>query len=205
MASDVIAQLQQSGVVERGYLGVHIQALTAEIAESLGLQDESGALVTEVVEDSPAQAAGIESGDVILEYDGRKVTTMRDLPKLVALTTRSEEVNIELWRNNGNHTVTVTIGSVDAETVASAGKDHADDLQLGLELAELDQAHIDKYGLSGATSGVVIVNVDPQSPAAQRGLREGDIIKRVGDTIVSNPDDVIEAIRQGKEKEKKSV
>lgn len=205
VASGVIAQLQQSGVVERGYLGVNIQALTAEIAESLGLQDESGALVTEVVDDSPASAAGIESGDVILEYDGRKVTTMRDLPKLVALTTRSEEVKIELWRNNGNHTVTVTIGSVDTEAVASAGKDHADDLQLGLELAELDQAHIEKYGLTGATSGVVIVNVDPQSPAAQRGLREGDIIKRVGDTMVSNPDDVIEAIRQGKEKEKKSV
>lgn len=205
VASDVIAQLQQTGVVERGYLGVQIQELTAEIAESLGLQDESGALVTEVFEDSPAWDAGIESGDVILEYDGKKVTTMRDLPKLVALTARRKEVDIELWRNNSNHSVKVTIGSIDTAAVASTGKDHPEDRQLGLGLAALDQTHIEKYGLDDTTSGVVIVDVDPQSPAAQRGLREGDVIKQVGAHKVSKPDDVIEAIRQSKEGEKESV
>ena len=205
VASNVIAQLQQTGVVERGYLGIQLQELTAEIAENLGLQDESGALVTEVVKDSPAWDAGIESGDVILEYDGKKVTTMRDLPKLVALTARSKEVGIGLWRNNSNHSVKVTIGSIDTAVVASTGKDHPEDRQLGLGLAALDQIHIKKYGLDDATSGVIIVDVDPQSPAAQRGLREGDVIKQVGVHKVSKPDDVIEAIRQSKEGKKESV
>ncbi len=205
VASDVVAQLQQTGIVERGYLGVQIQELTAEIAESLGLQDESGALVTEVVKDSPAWEAGIESGDVILEYDGKEVTTMRDLPKLVALTAHSKEVNIGLWRNNSNHSVKVTVGRLDTTAVASTGKDHPGDRQLGLGLAALDQTHIEKYGLDDTTSGVIIVDVDPQSPAAQRGLREGDVIKQVGAQKVSKPDDVIEAIRQSKEDEKESV
>ena len=205
VASDVIAQLQQTGVVERGYLGIQIQELTAEIAESLGLQDESGALVTEVVKGSPAWDAGIESGDVILEYDGKKVTTMRDLPKLVAMTARSREVYVGLWRSNSNHSVKVTVGSVDTAVVASAGKNYSEDRHLGLGLAALDQAHIEKYGLDDATSGVVIVDVDPQSPAAQRGLRVGDVIKQVGATRVSKPDDVIEAIRQAREGEKESV
>ncbi len=205
VASDVIAQLQQTGIVERGYLGVQIQKLTAEIAESLGLQDESGALVTEVVKDSPAWEAGIESGDVILEYDGKKVTTMRDLPKLVARSARNKEVNIGLWRNTSNHSVTVTVGRLDTATLASTQEGHAEDRQLGLGLAALDQAHVEKYGLEDADSGVVIVDVDPQSPAAQRGLREGDLIKQVGARKVSKPDDVLEAIRQSKEQEKESI
>ncbi len=205
VASDVIAQLQQTGVVERGYLGVQIQALTAEIAESLGLQDESGALVTEVVEDSPAWDAGIESGDVILEYDGKKVTTMRDLPKLVARTARSQQVEIGLWRNNSDHSVKVTVGSIDRAVVASSGEDRPEDRQLGLGLAALDRVQIEKYGLGDVDSGVVIVDIDPQSPAAQRGLREGDVIKQVGVHKVSKPDDVLEAIRKSKEDKKESV
>ncbi len=205
VASDVIAQLQQTGIVERGYLGVQIQELTAEIAESLGLQDESGALVTEVVEDSPAWEAGIESGDVILEYDGNKVTTMRELPKLVARTARSKEVNIKLWRNNSNQSVKVTVGRLDTGTLASAQQGRANERQLGLGLAALDQTHIEKYGLEDTDSGVVIVDIDPQSPAAQRGLREGDLIKQVGTQKVSKPDDVFTVIRQLKEEEKESV
>ncbi len=205
VASGVIAQLQQTGVVERGYLGVQIQELTAEIAESLGLEDESGALVTEVIKDSPAWSAGIESGDVILEYDGKKVTTMRDLPKMVALTARSKEVDIELWRNNSSQSVKVTVGSADTTVVASAGKANSDDHQLGLGLATLDRGHREKYGLDDTVSGVVIIDIDPQSAAAQRGLREGDVIRQVGAQKVSSPDEVIEAIRQSKEENRESV
>lgn len=205
MANNVIAQLQENGVVQRGYLGVYIQELTAEIAESLGLQDESGALVTEVIKNSPARAAGIEPGDVIRKYDGRKVATMRDLPRLVALTKENREVDIELWRNNHNHNIRVTIGMPDAPSVAGTREEHSKNLQLGLELAEANESHIEKYGLTEGTSGVIIVDVDPQSMAARRGLREGDIIRRIDRTDVSAPDDVVKAIKQSKEKEKKSI
>ena len=205
VASDVIAQLQQTGVVERGYLGVRIQELTAEIADSLGLQDESGALVTEVVEDSPASDAGIESGDVILEYDGKKVTTMRDLPKMVALTGSGKEVDIELWRDNRDVSVKVTVGSIDSEMIASAGQSRPEDRQLGLQLASLDQTHREKYGIDESASGVVIIDIDPQGPAARRGLQEGDVIKQVGAKKVSQPEEVIAAIKQSKKDDKESV
>ena len=205
LANNVIEQLHQNGVVQRGYLGVHIQALTAEIADSLGLSDDHGALVTEVMENSPAEAAGIEAGDVILKYNGKKVAKMRDLPKLVALTSTHEEVDIELWRNESTLTIQAAIGLNDSAELASGNVEEKDHAHLGLTLAEIDQHHSEKYSLDTQTVGVIIIDVDPQSSAAERGLREGDIIKRVDNSDVSEPDDVVQAIEKSKEKQKESV
>ncbi len=100
MASNVIAQLRDSGVVQRGFLGVQIQTVSEEISESLGLEKATGALVTQVNTDSPAEKAGLQAGDVILTYDGKEVRKMRDLPKLVARSKKETEVDIEIWRDD---------------------------------------------------------------------------------------------------------
>ena len=205
MADNVVAQLQENGTVQRGYLGVHIQSVTEEISDSLGLDDTTGALVSQVMEDSPAEKAGIESGDVILSYGGEKVAKMRDLPKLVALTARDTEVEIEIWRNDQNMTLRADISSNDEPQLASALTDDKLSSSLGLSLASMDSKKIEKYGFDENAVGVVIVDVAPNSSAAERGLREGDLIKRVGKTDVTSPDDVVNAIASSRESKKESV
>ncbi len=205
LVANVIAQLRENGTVQRGYLGVHIQSITEEIAESLGLDDASGALVTQVMEDSPADKAGVKSGDVILAYDGKKIAKMRDLPKLVALTTKDSEVDIELWRNDSTKTLRVAVGSNDELQIASVLGNGDSSLGFGLKLAKVDKDKVEKYGLDEDTVGVVIVDVAPNSSAEQRGLREGDVIKRVNKTVVVNPADVVKAIELSRENKKESV
>ena len=205
MANNVIGQLKESGSVQRGYLGVHIQSLDEDIAESLGLEDTSGALVTEVMKDSPALAAGLESGDVILKYDGKKVSKMRDLPKFVALTKNGNEVDVEIWRNNASKTIQVAVGTNDQPSLASREVDNESSSGLGLALAKVDSDQVAKYGLDEDTVGVVIVDVAPQSSAAEKGLRAGDIIKRVNTTNVNEPADVTSALESSKEAKKDSV
>ncbi|WP_424945987.1 Do family serine endopeptidase [Candidatus Spongiihabitans sp.] len=205
MVANVITQLRENGIVRRGYLGVHIQSITEEIAESLGLDDASGALVTQVIADSPAEKAGVKSGDVILVYDGTKITKMRDLPKLVALTTKDREVEIKLWRNDRAKTLRVAVGSNAEHQIASVLDGGDSSLGFGLKLAKVDKDKVEKYGLDEDTVGVVIVDVVPNSSAEQRGLREGDVIKRVDKTVVVNPADVAKAIELSQENKKGSV
>jgi serine protease Do len=205
MADNVITQLQENGTVQRGYLGVHIQSITEEIADSLGLDNTAGALVSQVMEDSPAEKAGIESGDVILSYGGKKLSKMRDLPKLVALTAKDTEVEIEIWRDDQNKTLHADIGSNDEPQLASALINDDMSPSLGLSLASLDSKKIEKYGLDENAVGVVIVDVAPNSSAAERGLREGDLITRVDKTEVTSPDDVVNAIASSRESKKDSV
>lgn len=204
MANNVIAQLQENGVVQRGFLGVHIQSVTDEIAHSLGLDDATGALVTQVMENSPAKSAGIESGDIILSYDGKAVEKMRDLPKLVALTNKDSEVEIELWRNQDNKTLRVAIGTNDESNLASTLPKKSSS-ELGLEFAKVDKDNMEHYGLDENTVGVIIVDVAPGSLAAERGIREGDVIKRVNQIDVTNPNDVAKVIESLKENKKDSV
>jgi len=191
--------------VQRGYLGVHIQGITQEIADSLGLEDSGGALVTQVVEDSPAERAGIEPGDIILSYDGNKVTKMRDLPKLVALTSKGSEVEIELWRNDRTETLRIGIGSNDEPQIAGISANPELPPGLGLTLSRVDKEEVEKYDLDENTVGVVIVNVTPESSAAERGLREGDVIKRVDKVDVINPEDVVKALEISRDNKKESV
>ena len=208
MAANVIAQLRDNGVVQRGFLGVHIQGVSEEISDSLGLAKAGGALVTRVVADSPASQAGIEAGDVILTYGGKEVGKMRDLPKLVALTDGETEVDLEIWRDERRQTVRVTIGSHKEETLAGGLPEAAAaSRQLGLSVGALDDENRKKYGIEADTGGVVVVAVEPDGAAAKRGLREGDLIKRVGKRRVNSPAemaDALDALRDD-DADKKSV
>ena len=205
IASNVISQLEQSGSVERGYLGVHIQALDTEIADNLGLENDNGALVTQVMEDSPAEKAGIEAGDVILSFDGKELERMRDLPKFVALTPKGKRVKVNVWRNENRKTIKVEIGGNETPKLARGEARDKEHKALGLRLQPANGKGLEKYDLDEDTVGVIIVAVEPESPAAKKGLREGDIIKRVNHSDVTAPGEVFDEIAASKAASKESV
>ncbi len=207
VAKPVIAQLKASGHVTRGWLGVNIQPVTPEIAEALGLPATKGVLVADVVADGPAAAAKLRSGDVITAVDGATVEQLRDLPRLIAAGTPGQPVRLTILRDGDSRAVSVTLGTMPGgEAVASApaaatpGQD-----TLGLALAPLDDAARRQLGLEAGERGVVVTAVDPRGPAAERGLRRGDLITRVGATDVASPHEVSGAIAAAREEARKSV
>ena len=205
MAKSVISQLADSGVVERGYLGVHIQALTAEIAESLGIENDDGALVTQIIEGSPADQAGLEAGDVIVSYDDKTLSKMRDLPRFVAMTSNGSKVKVKVWRNSSYKTINVSIAVNEEPRLASALPADKNPIPLGLKLASVDKEIRNNYDLDEQAAGVIIIHVEPDSSAAQKGLKPGDIIRRVNQSDVTVPVDVTDAIKQSRKDNKDSV
>ncbi len=205
MANNVIAQLQETGEVQRGFLGVHIQTVTPEIADALGLDDASGALVSQVMKDSPAESSGIESGDVILSFDGKRIEKMRDLPKLVALTQSDKQVEIKLWRNDKVKTIKVAVASNSDEKLAQRKDNQDAESEIGLALAEVNSEAAKRFNIDQETVGVIIVDVAPNSSAAERGLKPGDVIKRVDKSAVTSREQVIAALKSSRDNNKESV
>jgi len=212
VAQPVIRQLIETGEVKRGWLGVHIQAVTDEIAESLGLEESSGALVASVIEEGPAAKAGIKAGDVILEFDGRPVGEMRRLPRMVADTEVGREVDVVLWRDGKKQTVDVTIGALDeGEKVLAArsGNGSTEGSQsfdsLGLTVAELDDALREQFEIDEDSKGVVVTEVAADGPAAEKGVRPGDVIVEVSQQEVTSPADVAARIEEARDSGRRSV
>jgi len=199
IAKQVIAQIKDHGSVERGWLGVKIQTVTPEIARAVGLDAPKGALVSEVIPDSPAAKAGVRQGDIIVGYDGKTVANMRALPRLVAATTPNSTVEIELWRDGRTKRIQVAIAELKPQAVAAAetgnvqpGSAKSD--RLGATLSTLTDDIKAQLNLPPDTRGVVITALDPQGRAAEEGLRVGDVIERVGSTEVNTPADVLRAL-----------
>lgn len=213
MASDVIAQLRDHGVVQRGFLGVHIQTVSQEISDSIGLEKPIGALVTQVVPESPAAKAGLESGDVILTYDGKEVTKMRDLPKLVALTKDQTRVKVKIWRNDKPRILRVTISNKKEEEIETAAteeetpkrSERSEFAKLGLSVSKLTRGNREQYGIEAETNGVVITAVDSGSTAARRGLGEGDVITRIDNRQINSVTGMKTALKAARKAKKKSV
>jgi serine protease Do len=202
-AMSVIDQLRQFGETRRGWLGVRIKGITEDVAETLGLKENSGALISSVTPDSPAQKAGIEAGDVVVRFDGREVTTTRGLPRLVSQTPVGKTVDVEVLRKGERRTLKVTVARLieeDAATQKPGGENTPQSGRLiGLALAPLDDDLRKQYGLDAKTKGVVVTEVDPKSPAAKRGIKVGDVIVEAGQDAVASVADVaagIEKIRQ---------
>lgn len=199
-ATRVIAQLQEFGETRRGWLGVRIQEVTDDIAESLGMASASGALVAGVNEDGPAAEAKIEPGDVILEFDGRKVATMRELPRMVAETAIGTAVDVVVLRKGEKVTLKVTLGKL--EEASEEGTDSKESGQtedqaapeeteiLGMVLSELDDAARKEFAIEDDVTGVVVRKVNPGSSAEDKRVQAGDVIKEVAQEPVSTPDDV---------------
>ncbi len=185
---NVITQLREKGRVTRGWIGVQIQPVTPDIAESLGLKKAAGALVSEPQPNSPAAKAGIESGDVILTVDGNPVADARELARRIGTMAPGTSVKLGVFRQGQEKTLTLTLGTLPNERQASAQEDrHAvpDDMpKLGLTLAPGSKV----AGAEG--SGVVVTAVDPNGVAADHGFQVGDVILDVGGKSVTNPADV---------------
>jgi len=199
-AVKVIDQLKQYGETRRGWLGVHVQNVTDEIAGSLGLQQPAGALVASVSPDGPAAAAGVKPSDVILEFDGQKIQHMRDLPRAVVETTIGKDVPVELLRDGKTVDVTVKIGRLPEDEDTEQADEGDNSLQapqpeqenlLGLTIAPLTDELRSKYGIGDKIDGVIITDVKPDSPAAKKNVKPGDVIVEVTQEEVHQPQDVI--------------
>jgi len=206
IAEAVVTALLTEGRVERGWMGVNIQALTPELAESFGLDEPRGALVAGVLDDSPAERAGITVGDVIVGFDGTPIESMRELPRVVAAADAGSTVPVELLRDGERRTVELEVGRMPGEEqLARGGQQPAGEEGLGVELAVLDDAARARLGLAEDARGVLIAEVASGSPAAREGLRAGDVIVRVGSEPVRRPQQVIDAVRAARAADRRSV
>lgn len=214
LARSVIDQLREHGRARRGYLGVRIQAVTDELAETLGLDEAAGALVAELSDDGPAAAAGIEIGDVILRFDGRKIDEMRRLPRIVGDTPVGRSVLVEVWREGARKTIRVMLGELpEAEPRTAARpapapeKETAEVAALGLDLSALTPELRRRFDLDADADGVVVTEVAPGSPADEKRIRPGDIVRRIGpsQTEVAHPDEVAAAIEEARRTSARAV
>jgi serine protease Do len=214
IVSRVIAQLQEYGQTRRGWLGVRIQTVTDEIAESIGLDSARGALVSSVAADGPAEKGGIQAGDVVLKFDEKTVDSMRELPRIVAETDIGKSVPVEVWRDERSRTVSVMIGQLDEEVpvLASAGPsgdasepEEATIDDLGVSVTSITAEMRAQFSLPDDLRGVVITVVDPGSSAAAKSLRPGDVIVEVSQEEVSSPGQIVEKIRDARESNRSSV
>src|SRR5882724_6936000 len=196
LARPVIEQLQKNGRVERGWLGVRIQPITDEIAESLGLDKARGALVTDVDQNGPAAKAKLQAGDVILSFDGKAIERTRQLPRLVAETPADKTVKVTLWRDGKETAVDVKIGPLNPDKLAAAApaapppKDIATVDTAGMSLAKVTPELRRELELPEDAKGVVVVDVDEDGPAAKRGVQAGDVVAAIGRDAVTTPEQV---------------
>lgn len=187
LVKPVVEQLKEFGHTRRGWLGVKIQTVTEEIAESVGLKKDHGALVVEVTPDSPAAKAGIKSGDVILKFDGRDIESMRRLPRMVAETPIGKSVKVEVWREGDDRELTLVTGELkseaDSKPEKAAKKEPASKGESILGLT-----------LRVANGNVVVAGIEAGSAASERGIREDDKLLKVGDQDVKTLEDVRKGI-----------
>ena len=212
-AAPVIKSLIKHGQVRRGWLGVHIQAVTEEIAETLGLKEATGALVANVIPDGPAAKAKVQAGDVILTFNNRKVGKMRRLPRFVADTEVGKTVPIEIWRDNKKITLEAKIEELEDSSSEVAAKTPGSNKEtgektvkaLGLRLSSITASAKKKFSLDKEAKGVVVLKVDEEGPAAEKGIRPGDIIVEISQREVTGPADVEKMVAAAKKAGRKSV
>lgn len=183
MAKNIISQLKEKGKVTRGWLGVVVQPITPELAQSFGMEGKNGALVSEVIKDGPAEKAGMKAGDIVMEFDGKKINEMNDLPRIVASMPVGRKVPVRILRDGKQEEISVTIERLkddDGEGPATAAPD-----RLGMNVAELSGELAAKLGVT-ETKGVVVTEVKPGGLADEAGISTGDIIREVnGEKIAS--------------------
>src|SRR5229473_2035626 len=198
----VVAQLKETGAVTRGWIGVQVQPVTEDIANSLGLQKAEGALVDELQPDGPASKAGIKPGDVIQSVTGEEVKDARDLAKKIAGIEPGQTATLGVFRDGSDNTITLTVAKMPDRTVTDrrpSREHHGGAASLGLRLAPA--AAIAGEG----TRGVMVTDVDPDGPAAERGVHAGDVILDVAGKAVDNPLEVRDAVDQARSAGKQAV
>ena len=215
-AMAVIDQLRQFGETRRGWLGVKIQSVTEDIAESIGIKANTGALVSGVTADGPAAKAGLQPGDVITRFDGKEVTTTRNLPRLVSQTSVGKTVDLEVLRKGQKISLKVAIGRLqedqdDAKKKpgdgdgGSGGPKVTGNVVLGMTLSPADDALRTKHGIDARIKGLVVTEIDGKSKAAERGIKVGDVIAEAAQDPVASLDDLAKAIDKVRKSGRPSV
>ena len=211
IAKTVVAQLEEHGKVNRGWLGVQIQEVTPAIASSLGLQGEHGALVAVVTPDSPGAKAGLKQGDVILTFNGSEISRLHDLPRLVAETAPDTGAKMKIWRSGKTLELQATLGELpNNEQVASTtdGREQDESARadaLGMHLAPLSSQLRRELHTGKDVQGVVITRVDPASAAADVGLSEGDVVLAIDQQPVKTPQEAAAKLKEAAASPKKSA
>ncbi len=199
VAKDMLSQLKSKGKVVRGWLGVVIQKMTPEIAKSFGLKETEGALVADVMDQSPADKAGIKRGDVIISYDGRKIKDNETLPRLVAATEVGTKAKIVLVRDGKRKEVSVVIGELQEESLRASKKTEIEK-DLGLVVQDIT-AEIAKHLNLKDKKGVIVTDVIPGSPAQEADIRSGDVIREIGRKPVRSVAEFKELVKRSSIKE----
>lgn len=190
LAKSIITQLKETGKVTRGWLGVSLQMVTPELAQSFGLESEKGGLIAEVLPGSPAEKAGLQGGDIILEFDGHTINEMNQLPRIVAATPVGKKVKVLVQRDEKKITIPVTIEQMkegDEEDVVLTGD------RLGMKVTELPPERAQQMRVKG-DQGVVVTSVEPDSIADRAGILEGDLIREVNGTKIASVSDYGKAV-----------
>ncbi len=203
VAKTVVEQLKDNGKVARGWLGVQIQPVSQDIADSLGLKDAKGAIVDKAEKDSPAAAAGVKDGDVITSVNGEAVSDSHDLARKIAALGPKKEIELTIVRNGSPQTVKVQLGSAsdDHQAKADAPEQPSKDAMAKYGMALEPATAVEGSG----KTGVVVAEVDPDGVAAQKGIQTGDVILQVAGKAVSRPSEVAAALDTAKADGKKSV
>ncbi|WP_246200281.1 DegQ family serine endoprotease [Shinella kummerowiae] len=228
LAQNIFTQLREFGETRRGWLGVRIQPVTDDISESLGMTEAKGALVAGIIKGGPVDNGSIETGDVIIRFDGKDVDEMRDLPRVVAESPVGKAVDVVLLRDGKELTVKVTLGRLedgeeqanaeDAATPDEGKKDEGTtpdtgaqaepekaDLVLGMGIDDLDEDARKTFSIVESVKGVVITEVAPDSAAAERGIVPGDVIVEIGQEAVTTADEVKIRITKLKSEDRRNV
>jgi serine protease Do len=203
VVQNVISALKEHGKVTRGWIGVQIQPVTQDIADSMGLKTTKGALVAEVQPDGPGKAAGIKSGDVILTVNGEEVEGPRELARKIAGLGPNTKVDLKIWRNGSEQSIVLSLGTLPNEQVAKADT-----------TTHEEPNSLSGYGLSltaasdvpgAGKQGVVVTELDPDGAAAQKGLKVGDVILEAGGKTVNQASDVSDVIQTAKKENRKAI
>ncbi len=197
LAKRIYTELVAKGKITRGWLGVSIQPLTPELAKGFGLKEPNGVLLSDVVQDSPAAKAGLLAGDIIQEFDGKKVDSPQDLQKVVAVTPPGKGVPIKVWRDKGQKTLEIKIGETPDDNVALKSTNKGRTL-LGLDVRPITPDVARQLNLRGL-EGVVVAGVEDDSPAAEAGMQRGDVIREVNRQRVRSLQDFERATKDLKE------
>ncbi|MFQ6077969.1 MAG: DegQ family serine endoprotease [Thermodesulfobacteriota bacterium] len=197
LAKEILPQLKEKGRVTRGWLGVGIQSVTSQLAESFGLKEKKGALVSQVFKDGPAEKAGIKQGDIILEFDGKEIGNFGDLPRIVASTPVGKTVTIKVFRNGQIISLQAAVAEMEEKIeVAKAPSKKP----LGITVQNITPEIARSLGLEGEL-GVVVTGVEPGSPAAKAGIRRGDVIHEVNRRPIKDAEDFGQAIETAGDQE----
>ncbi len=199
-AKPLIPQLKENGSVTRGYLGVHIQSITPDLAKALRIEEQKGALVADVVPEGPAEKAGIKRGDLIVAYDDKDVEDSHDLPQLVALTEEGKKATVTLIRNGKKKNIRVKVGKLPPDNAMLAESHQSDQGKWGLTVEDMDSRTAERLGRK-VDRGAVVVDVQPGSPADLAGIRRGDVILEVNQAPVDSVEDVKKQITGADDKD----